>query len=145
MDKFKGFIIDRLTRDLPNITLGRLAAYNGGQVYDIGYTCELPYLSNEQNISCVPPGRYDLISRYSNTLKQHVLALQNYELGVTLRGPSQRTYVYMHVANFPSELEGCIAPGLVLHPDKWGVLESEDAMELVFKHFNDGLKQLLIR
>ena len=56
--------------------------------------------------------------------KGDVFAIINRDLGVTLHGPSTRTYIYFHAANWPHQLQGCIAPGLELHPDTWGVAKS---------------------
>lgn len=147
----KYFLIDRLTRNLKTCTIGRLFAVDDTAndsvvmpVRDIGYTCELPYRSNEAYISCVPPGQYDLM-RYRSQSKGEVVVLQNHELGVTFSGPSQRTYIYMHVLNFPEQSEGCIGPGLDLHPERWGVIDSETAMNTILRLFDQGYKKLVIR
>lgn len=144
----KYFLIDRLTRNLPIVTIGKLSAIEESEsgpdmVQNLGYTCELPYLSNQAYISCIPPGNYDLIRHVSET-KGTVLAIQNFELGVTLNGPSQRTYCYFHEANYPEQLEGCIAPGRKLHPDKWGVSGSKSVMKKMLELYDKGFRKLSI-
>jgi len=110
---------------LDNCTIGK-TFYEGQFVF---YTLELawrsnrPWLQDGDQASCIPPGEYALINHISERHGE-VFALSNPNLGVTLRGPSVRTYVYIHKANFPHELRGCIAPGLDLHPEFWGVAKS---------------------
>jgi len=53
-------------------------------------------------------------------------------------GPNKyRTKCLVHPANFPSELRGCIAPGLYLHPVKWGVSHSKKALQKIDKYFTE--------
>ena len=65
-------------------------------------TIELPWLGNEPFESCIPPGVYRAMLHDSPT---HGECLW-------LRSVPGRTEILMHVANGPSELDGCIAPGL---------------------------------
>jgi hypothetical protein len=65
-----------------------------------------------QGRSCVQPGLYYLVLHDSEAHPE-TWALVNPKLGVTHWGPSQRSVVLIHIANFPSELRGCIAPGLI--------------------------------
>lgn len=109
---------------LDNCCIGKLSI--GGEL--MFYTVERPWKSNEKSVSCVPAGRYEL-EPYSSDKHPDCWALKNEALGVTPYGPSQRTHCLIHVANFPHEVEGCIAPGMELHPASWGVARSRDAME----------------
>lgn len=104
---------------LDNCTIGK-AYYKGSFVF---YTVERPWLSNRPNVSCVSPGEYALVTRISKR-RGEVLSLSNPNLGVTTEGPSIRTQCDFHVANFPEQLLGCVGPGLKLHPEKWGVMDS---------------------
>ena len=152
----KYFKIKRST-ELPNCTIGKLFTVVGlpddtsGEdssrsiVDHIGWTIEKPWDGNKKNISCVPPGWYDL-EAFSSSVPGRgvVIALSNPELGVTIRGPSQRTEILFHILNFPHETDGCIGPGMNLHPSRWGVSRSSDAMEEVMRLFRSGFQWLLI-
>lgn len=103
-----------------------------GQV--VAYTCEREWLNNKPRVSCIPAGEYRLIPHISPKFGLSY-GLENPELGVTLHGPSKRTRILIHAANFPYELEGCIAPGVGWHRSGWGVRESRRALY----HLNDLL------
>ncbi|KOY53080.1 MULTISPECIES: DUF5675 family protein [Polaribacter] len=67
----------------------------------ICYTIELPWIQNEQNISCVPEGLYNLQKRYSQKFQHHI----------HLQDVPGRSLILLHPANDAiKELEGCIAP-----------------------------------
>lgn len=114
---------------LPNCSIGTMY-YNGT---DIMHTVEKPYLSNKQFISCVPPGLYKLEKFHSDSHPNSFIIF-NHDLGVgKFEGDSHRYGCLIHVANFPWEVEGCIGPGLEIHPEKWGVAQSRAAMDLLNK------------
>ena len=71
----------------------------------------------------MPPGLYSLGSHTKDRLY-----IENKDLGVTLYGPSTRTAILIHIANYVHQLKGCIAPGMSLHPTTWGIANSTDAM-----------------
>ena len=100
------------------------------------YTVEKEWKNNEPFISCVPAGDYDLVLHDSPKYGKSY-ALVNENLGVTLHGPSKRTYILIHIANFPWELEGCIGAGESFHSGKWGVASSAKAM-VKFMQLLDG-------
>jgi hypothetical protein len=65
------------------------------------YTIELPWKENQQNISCIPEGRYNLVKRESVKFEDHLL-LQEVE---------DRELILIHWGNDALEdLRGCIAP-----------------------------------
>ncbi|SDX73951.1 DUF5675 family protein [Flavobacterium degerlachei] len=65
------------------------------------YTIELPWLQNQQRVSCIPEGEYVLQKRFSPKFKWH-LHLQNVP---------GRDFILIHPANdAKKELLGCIAP-----------------------------------
>ena len=67
----------------------------------ICYTIELPWKDNKKTISCVPEGRYEVVSRYSAKFGLHF----------HVRGVPGRKYILIHPANDAlKELKGCIAP-----------------------------------
>ncbi len=77
-------------------TLGRATAY------DLDFwTLELPNLSNQVNISCIPEGTYKVIKRNSPT---NGMCFQ-------LANVPGRTYIQIHAANFTRQIMGCIAVG----------------------------------
>lgn len=66
------------------------------------FTLERPWLDNEPNISCIPTGKYSVKPFTGRRFKQVVQVMD--VLG--------RTHILIHSANRPSELSGCIAPGI---------------------------------
>lgn len=109
------------------------------------YTVERPWLNNQKTFSCIPAGTYDL-SRYDSAKHPDCFSLTCHDLGVGLTREYHRNYILIHVGNFPSDVEGCIAPGLGLHPSTWGVANSRDAMNklrLLIK--NKNIKQMEIK
>ena len=86
---------------------------------------ERPDLNNEPNVSCVVEGTYDLFPHKSPKFG-NCYALESKTLGVTRFEKSLRTHVLIHKANVPSDLQGCLAPGLAFGYVKgeWGVIKS---------------------
>lgn len=113
---------------LDNCTIGKL--FYGGKF--VCYTVERPWLNNEQGVSCIPAGTYDL-NRYDSNKFKDCFSLTCHSLGVGLTGDYHRNYILIHPGNFPGDIEGCIAPGMELHPTTWGVSQSENAMDLLRK------------
>lgn len=74
------------------------------------YSLELPWKNNEKNVSCVPPGVYQLIP-YTSPKHDSTWYLENTDLGVGGAG-AHRSFCEIHSANWASQLEGCIALGL---------------------------------
>ncbi|UTV28985.1 DUF5675 family protein [Photobacterium atrarenae] len=112
-----------ITKSIPGVgTFGEL--FSNGEV--ICKTVEREWLSNRKNKSCVPPGVYRVKPNHSPRFGEGFV-LENPDLGVTVKGPSQRTHCLIHVANFPEEVEGCIAPGTDFHSARWGVANSRYA------------------
>ncbi len=69
------------------------------------HTIELPWKQNKRSISCIPEGVYEVVPRYSPNHQHHLL----------LKGVEKRNLILIHPANDAlAELEGCIAPVLVL-------------------------------
>jgi hypothetical protein len=65
------------------------------------YTIELPWLHNQQHVSCIPEGEYVLQKRFSPKFKWHL----------HLRNVPGRDLILIHPANDAKmELLGCIAP-----------------------------------
>ena len=96
-----------------------------------------------KGVSCVPPGRY-LLEMHESEDHPGTLALMNPELWVyhqeffvpkPQRGIA-RTAVLIHPANWPEQLRGCIAPGLI--PGKGYVENSRTATALLYKELKAG-------
>jgi hypothetical protein len=65
------------------------------------YTIELPWLNNQQRVSCIPEGEYVLQKRFSPKFKWNL----------HLRNVPGRDLILIHPANDArTELLGCIAP-----------------------------------
>ena len=77
-------------------TLGRLS-YGEFKCF----TLELPDRDNQQDISCIPAGRYR-VTRYKSPSKGNVLLLHNVV---------NRTYIEIHAGNYTREILGCILVG----------------------------------
>ena len=95
-------------------TLGRLTLPSG----HVLATIERPWKDNAQQISCIPAGEYHCELTMSPRFRRMLYEVQN----VPNRGG-----IRIHVANWASELHGCIAVGLVHGPDM--VLKSTIAMQ----------------
>ncbi|ODR86730.1 DUF5675 family protein [Shewanella xiamenensis] len=106
-------------------------------------TVEREWLNNRKSQSCIPAGTYTL-RHHNSPSKGHCLALESPELGVTVLGPSHRTHCLVHSANWPLQLEGCIAPGTHFHPDKWGVANSANALKMLLALLPVGVEHQLI-
>ena len=65
------------------------------------YTIELPWLDNEPDKSCIPPGTYEF-NKYISPKHGFVWLARNVP---------NRTEIEIHPANFASDLLGCIGVG----------------------------------
>lgn len=88
------------------IRLTRNAYATYGQFEDaerahLCYTVERPWLDNQHDVSCIPPGVYECHLRDSK---------RGYPV-YGVYGVPDRDNIEIHIANLPSELEGCIAVG----------------------------------
>ena len=78
----------------------------------ICFTIELPWLNNQQKISCIPEGRYELEKIYSEKFGWHLHLLN-------VKG---RDGILIHAANdAKKELTGCIAPVSILKAEGYGL------------------------
>lgn len=72
---------------------------------DSGFHCfglELPWRGNENDISCIPEGKYDGYIRYSPNQKRDV---------ITLRDVPDRTWINIEVGNYTRNILGCLIVG----------------------------------
>ncbi len=84
-------------------TLGTLTVFNElhNPILSLA-TVELPWKDNQPFISCIPPGIYTCKKRYT---KKHGLHWE-------IKDVYGRTVILIHIANFVSDLQGCVAVGL---------------------------------
>jgi hypothetical protein len=64
-------------------------------------TLELPDLGNQQNVSCIPEGKYDVAKIYSPKKGMSFL----------LYDVPGRSSIMIHKGNYNSDTQGCILPG----------------------------------
>jgi len=83
------------------------------------YTIERPWMSNKPNVSCIPTGTYNMGWRKSPRFGEtwHV------------KDVHQRTHILIHVANFPTDVSGCIGLGTGLMEDRIAVSNSRVAVK----------------
>jgi hypothetical protein len=93
------------------------------------FTCERPWLLNDNDVSCIPEGSYTCKWTHSPRLNK-----ETYEV---LDVP-KRAGIRIHSANYPSELEGCVALGETVATvlGKKGVFQSRDAVGKFNEHMN---------
>ncbi len=115
-------------------TFGELT-FDGAE--KICYTVERPWVNNEPNISCVPPGMYYL-HPFQRPNGDIVPCLVNEDAGITMHDNENniRWGILIHPANWSHEVEGCIGPGLDFewrsaNNQKPMVINSRNAQELV--------------
>lgn len=101
--------------------------------------------NNIPNNSCVVQGTYDLLPHQSNKFGT-CYALESKTLGVTRFESSLRTQILIHVANVPSELAGCLAPGTDFGYVKgqWGVINSRVAFDALMLELAGEPAELII-
>ncbi len=105
----------------------------------------------ESNNSCVPAGKYQLISHARPSGKE-VVALVNEDLGVYYLTEDRpdgrgRFLILMHPGNWVTDVVGCIAPGLSKGPSHNGAMvrKSALAMKLIMDYINGEDAELEIR
>ena len=100
---------------------------------DTFYTIERPWLDNAANVSCIPEGTYGVRWRESP------------KFGFTweLQDVPDRTYILIHAANYPSNVQGCIGLGEGLMGDKIAVSNSRKAVK-TFESLTEGMQWRLL-
>lgn len=108
----------------------------------LAYTLEQPWNNNAPFVSCVPAGKYSLIS-FDSRKYGKTFALFNPELNVQVQQTGNKNdrfaCLFVHAANETTELKGCVAAGLGLgfaDSDKdgiahWSLTSSKIAVERV--------------
>ncbi|WP_434357409.1 DUF5675 family protein [Parasalinivibrio latis] len=118
-------------RYFPHGTYGTLHREDGSKVCCI---TERAWENNAPGKSCVPEGTYTLYPHQSPKFGK-CYALEAKALGVTRQGPSLRTHILIHKANKPSDLQGCLAPGVDFGfvGNEWAVINSKAAFDALMR------------
>ena len=90
-------------------------------------TLELPWRDNQENISCIPMGKYK-VKRHRSPSQGDVFWIQNVK---------DRTYIYLHIGNWIHEIKGCILVGSGHLDDGSGLADSARAMNKLFRKLPD--------
>ncbi len=90
-------------------------------------TLELPWVNNEKNISCIPYGHYNCkrITRPNGDITFKILDVKN------------RTDILFHIANYTSELLGCIGIG-----EAFEILKDGEGIQYSSKGFREFMNKL---
>jgi hypothetical protein len=106
--------LETQTKDF-NVVVNRTFAFAEGLIGELSvngsfvcYTLELAWLWNENNKSCVPPGKYNGFLRHDHKDKWRIELV-----GV----PGHREHVQIHIGNYPRDIKGCVVVGTSYTPD----------------------------
>jgi len=112
--------------------------YTTGRFWFMGevvYILELPWLDNQKEISCIPKGSYIVEKTYSPKYKKKMWEVLNVP---------NRSGIRIHTANYTSQIQGCLVPGLSLEDiDGDGIMDiksSRKAMTLMNDTLPDKFK-----
>lgn len=110
--------LKRISRS-SQVTLGIILDVNTG--LPITLSLELPWVSNERRISCIPSGIY--------LVKPHTS--QQFPGCYEIMNVPQRDHILIHPGNTTDDILGCICPGAYYGTlkGKPAVLRSKDAMD----------------
>lgn len=80
------------------------------------FTVELPWRENKRSISCIPEGEYTCQLRYFSDPNHKWYQKSYYEVN-SVPG---RSAIFIHVANYPRDIQGCIGLGKTQAVDSHG-------------------------
>lgn len=110
-------------------TFGQLWMPGGDSLY----TVERSWSGNAVGRSCIPEGRYPLRLRPSGVVERtsHGAYAEGWEVAEV----PGRSLIMLHIANTPSELQGCIGVGLGLSAfgRRWAVRGSREAFHRLMR------------
>lgn len=103
---------DAASRFIPEVTLTRLEESHNGtwgklvcKEADLDlHTLERMWVGNKKGVSCIPAGRYLVQATQSYKFRRIMYLVQ---------GVEGRSGIRIHSANWPEELQGCIALGTI--------------------------------
>jgi len=99
-----------------------VAGVFGELVFPDGWSCktvEREWLDNQTKVSCIPDGVYTLGLRYSPVVQR--ITRGRYKEGWEVEDVVGRSYIMIHPANWPTDLQGCIGVG-----SKIAMLQAKD-------------------
>lgn len=108
---------------------------------------ERPWRNNKPYESCVPEGDYDWLPHQSPKYGEcYVLSAPTLGVTVYSQENSIRTVCLLHPANKPSQLQGCLAPGLDFGflGGEWAVLSSRNAFKILMGELDGEPARLTI-
>lgn len=114
------------TIKLSDGTFGGIATFDNLQ----WFTVERPWLDNQHGISCIPVGTYTCRWTYFPRAKKFDYMVYNVP---------NRTGIFIHSANFPKQVEGCIALGRTI-----GIMDGQRGVFLsttAIRQFNMALNK----
>lgn len=83
------------------------------------YTIERPWMNNERSISCIPEGEYELEWHQS----------PRFGWCYQVKDVANRSHILIHVANYATDVTGCVGLGMSLMGDRIAVANSRKAMK----------------
>lgn len=101
-------------------------------------TLELPWKDNTPNVSCFPTGMYEVHLEYSHRYNRKLWEV---------KGVEGRSEIKFHIANFLTDLRGCVGVGLYQSHDSDGqrsVLKSAKAFDRFMAAMGDRMADQLI-
>lgn len=117
-------------RQTLQVTLVRQCCSSGcttGTLTMPGFECktlELPYLGNQQQVSCIPPGSYTCrrvnSPRFGDTFE--------------ITGVQNRSHVLFHAGNKKEHTKGCVLLGLEVNHSQNTLINSKKAVEAFMKY-----------
>ena len=113
---------------LPEGTLGELFVPYGHSLY----TIERPWLDNKPFESCIPEGDY-AVKPFNGTRFKDVWQLMDVP---------DRSYILIHTANRPSDVQGCIGVGLFWHISGKSPIVEESRKAVQSLHEIDDLRSI---
>lgn len=134
MKKELSLLIDRYD-DSGSQTLGKLYILENG--YKCIFYCdtlELPWLNNQTQISCIPPGIYTVTKRWSQKFKNHL----------HITNVKDREWILIHSGNYNRDILGCVLVGSDLKDidgdGELDVIESRITLNKILEIVPDTIK-----
>ena len=125
-----------------NFTLSSVFVLNGEQLLYKCKAIELPWLSNQRNVSCIPEGEYWAVKEEHPTRGKvfRLLWVRN-RLGILVHPGN-------FVAGYVKDSEGCILPGIyfadINNDGMLDIAESRIAMNALYDLMPDKFKIIII-
>lgn len=109
-------------------TIGKLTVYNG---FDVVFECdtlELPYKDNMRSKSCIPTGKYKVITSFSNKYQKPMYEILDVK---------DRAGIRIHSGNYNTDINGCILVGRnfkdINNDGQLDILQSFDTLTKLIK------------